>query len=111
MLTLGVHARSSARSSVTQRRFKVTKNLARVGFSEESLQFLKLAGEQDEAAWLEESDAKYQQLIRAPLLALGETLKDALAVESNGYHFPTKGIGRIKKPAKKSPRARSCITT
>ena len=86
---------------MTQRRFKVTKNLARVGFSEESLQFLKLAGEQDEPTWLEENDAKYQQLIRAPLLALGETLKDALVVESNGYHFPIKGIGRIKKPANK----------
>lgn len=79
----------------------MTKNLARVGFSEESLQFLKLAGEQDEPTWLEKNDAKYQQLIRGPLLALGETLKDALAVESNGYHFPTKGIGRIKKPANK----------
>ena len=77
------------------------KDLARVGFSEESLEFLKLAGKQDEPTWLDDNDAKYQQLIRRPLLALGETLKDALAVESNGYHLPTKGIGRIKKPSNK----------
>ncbi len=75
------------------------KDHSPVTFSEKSLQFLKLAGQQDDAAWLEENDASYQQCIRLPLLALAETLKDALAIESNGYHFPTKGIGRIKKSA------------
>ena len=70
-------------------------------FSEASLQFLKLAGKQDHADWLDQNDAKYQQLIRAPLLALADTLKSELAIEAGGYHFPTKGIGRIKKSANK----------
>ena len=72
-----------------------------MNFSEESLHFLKLAGEQDEPLWLENNEAKYQKLICGPLLALADTLKNALSVESNGYHFPTKGVGRIKKPANK----------
>ena len=75
------------------------KVLSPAAFSEKSLQFLKLAGQQDDPTWLEENDDDYQQCIRLPLLALADALKDALAVESSGYHFPTKGIGRIKKPA------------
>ncbi len=74
---------------------------ASVTFSEDSLKFLKLAGKQDDADWLEHHDAKYQRLIRAPLLALADTLKQELAVEAHGYHFPTRGIGRIKKPSNK----------
>lgn len=79
----------------------MTKEPSQEKFSEKSLQFLKSAGEQDDAAWLENNDADYQRLIRLPLSALAENLKDALLVESNDYHFPTKGIGRIKKPANK----------
>jgi len=79
----------------------VKKEPSPPAFSEASLQFLKSAGEQDEAVWLDKNDADYQRLIRLPLLALADSLKDSLSVESNGYHFPTRGIGRIKKPANK----------
>ena len=79
----------------------MTNELTQAKFSEKSLEFLKYAGNQEDAAWLEENDADYQQLIKLPLVALATTLKDALSVESNGYHFPIKGIGRIKKPSNK----------
>lgn len=79
----------------------MTNEPTQAKFSEKSLEFLNSASTQDEPAWLEENDADYQQLIRLPLIALATTLKDALSVESNGYHFPTRGIGRIKKPSNK----------
>ncbi len=66
-------------------------------FSEESLKFLTWAGKQNDAERLAHHDAKYQWLIRAPLLALADTVKQELANEAPGYHFPTRGIGRIKK--------------
>jgi len=75
-----------------------------VAFSEASLQFLKLAGEQTKADWLEENDIQYQQLIRRPLTELADSVKKELGVEAHGYHFPTRALGRIKKPANKIER-------
>ncbi len=70
-------------------------------FSNESLQFLKLAGKQKKEDWLSKNDVKYQRLIRAPLLALAESVSYELTAEARGYHFPLRGIGRIKKSANK----------
>lgn len=78
---------------------KATLQVSR--FSKASLDFLQSAGKQDEADWLDENNLKYQQLIRLPLMTLAEYLKSELAAESGGYHFPTKGIGRIKRPLNK----------
>ena len=77
------------------------KTAQAAAFSEASLEFLKTAGKQRNPEWLEQNDAKYQLLIRLPLLTLADSLKKELAVEADEYHFPTKGIGRIKKPAHK----------
>ena len=66
-------------------------------FSADSLVFLKSAGQQDDATWLEQHDAQYQRLIRAPLLALASAVKLSLAADAPGYHFPARGIGRIQK--------------
>ena len=70
-------------------------------FSAESLKFLQLAGEQHEPDWLEKNDGQYQQLVRLPLLALADRLKNELAIDAVGYHFPTKGLGRIKRASNK----------
>ncbi len=70
-------------------------------FSSASLEFLKLAGRQKDEEWLARNDVKYQRLIRAPLLALAESVTYELTPEARGYHFPLRGIGRIKKPANK----------
>jgi len=68
-------------------------------FSEASLEFLKLAGKQKKAEWLDTRDAEYQRLIRLPLLALADAMRYELTAEARGYHFPLRGIGRIKKPS------------
>lgn len=73
----------------------------RVAFTQESLEFLSLAGKQDDAQWLDRNDITYQRLIRLPLLAMADSIKEALTVEAQGYHFPSRGIGRIKKSSNK----------
>lgn len=70
-------------------------------FSHDSLEFLKLAGKQKKEDWLSKNDVKYQRLIRAPLLALAESVSYELTAEARGYHFPLRGIGRIKKAVNK----------
>ncbi len=70
-------------------------------FSSQSLEFLTLAGKQKKEDWLSRNDAEYQRLIRSPLLALAESVSYELTSEARGYHFPVRGIGRIKKPANK----------
>lgn len=79
----------------------MNKGSAAIGFSEDSLKFLKLAGKQKNSEWIVKNDTKYQNLIRTPLLSLAEYIKKDLASEARGYHFPQKGIGRIKKPSHK----------
>jgi len=56
-------------------RIDLKKESSSVTFSEESLKFLTWAGKQNDAEWLAHHDAKYQRLIRAPLLALADTVK------------------------------------
>jgi len=70
-------------------------------FSNESLEFLKLAGKQKNEDWLSKNDVEYQRLIRAPLLALAESVSYELTTDARGYHFPLRGIGRIRKPVNK----------
>lgn len=55
--------------------------------------------EQKQAEWLDKRDTEYQRLIRLPLLALADALRYKLMAEARGYHFPLRGIGRIKKPS------------
>ena len=102
MLKKGKMVTSSNQNRLSlEHRTEMTNEPTQAKFSEKSLKFLKSAGNQNDAGWLEENDADYQQLIRLPLVALATALKDALSVESNGYDLPTKGIGRIKKPSNK----------
>lgn len=70
-------------------------------FSSESLEFLTLAGTQKQEDWLSRNDVSYQRLIRAPLLALADAVQYELTAEARGYHFPLRGIGRIKKSSNK----------
>ena len=80
------------------------KTTTSLTFSEESLQFLKLAGEQTNANWLEENDIEYQRLIRGPLMELADSVKKELEPEAPGYHFPSRALGRIKKASHKVER-------
>ena len=66
-------------------------------FSESSLSFLKLASKQTNADWIEKNKLKYNNLIIDPLLSLDRYLKAELSSVAQGYHFPQKAIGRIKR--------------
>lgn len=70
-------------------------------FSTKTIPFLKRAGQQTSPAWLDENQNDYDELLRLPFIDLAESLKAALLPFAPDYHFPTKGIGRIKRAANK----------
>jgi uncharacterized protein (TIGR02453 family) len=70
-------------------------------FSSKTIPFLKKAGQQTSSDWLDENQNEYQELLRLPFIDLAEGLKEALLPFAPNYHFPTKGIGRIKRAANK----------
>lgn len=72
---------------------KAKKNL----FKEESLSFLKLAGKQKNPEWIIKNQIKYEQLIKDPINDLAVELKFYLSEIAEGYHFPQRSIGRIKR--------------
>lgn len=67
-------------------------------FSKATLDFLVKAGKQKNPTWLEKNDDEYQEVLRRPFVALAERVKVELEDVAPGYHFPTKGLGRIKRP-------------
>lgn len=70
-------------------------------FSSKTIPFLKKAGQQTSSNWLDENQNEYEELLRLPFIDLAEGLKEALLPFAPDYHFPTKGIGRIKRAANK----------
>lgn len=70
-------------------------------FSTKTIPFLKKAGQQTSPDWLDENQTEYDELLRLPFIELAESLKDALLPFAPDYHFPTKGIGRIKRASNK----------
>lgn len=70
-------------------------------FSKKTLPFLTQAGQQTDPEWLSAHQAEYDALVRLPFIALAEHLKQAMQSDAADYHFPTKGIGRIKRLANK----------
>lgn len=73
-------------------------------FSKKTLDFLSLAGRQKDHAWLEKHEGQYQKYVKGPFVEFARELERRLANEARGHHFPTKGIGRIKRPAHKVGR-------
>lgn len=70
-------------------------------FSSKTIPFLKKAAQQTSSDWLDENQNEYEALLRSPFIDLAEGLKEALLPFAPDYHFPTKGIGRIKRAANK----------
>mgnify|MGYP006182646929 CR=1 FL=1 len=66
-------------------------------FSNRTLPFLTEAGQQTDPNWLEENKATFEAHVRGPFIDLAERLKDSLQSSVPDYHFPTKGIGRIRR--------------
>ncbi len=70
-------------------------------FSKKTLDFLSQAGRQKDQEWLTKHQKDYLKWVKEPFTELACELKNRLALKAHGYHFPTKGIGRIKRPSHK----------
>lgn len=68
-------------------------------FSPKTLQFLQKAGRQKRPDWLERNRAEYEKVLLEPLQHLAGHLKAEIGKLAPSYHFPQKGIGRLKRPA------------
>lgn len=68
-------------------------------FSKRTLDFLVKAGEQKSPLWLEKNMREYEEVLRKPFIELAEQIKAALKPLAPDYHFPSKGLARIKRPA------------
>jgi uncharacterized protein (TIGR02453 family) len=68
-------------------------------FSAKTFQFIEKASRQKSPAWLDKNRSDYEAYLSEPLQHLARHLKSTLAAHAVGYHFPQKGIGRIKRSA------------
>lgn len=67
-------------------------------FSKKTLDFLVKAGKQKNPSWLEKNMDEYESVVRGPFIALAEQIKKELQPIARDYHFPSKGLARIKRP-------------
>lgn len=65
-------------------------------FSRDAIQFLKRAGKARSVTWLDRNRADYERLVRGPIQGLAQHLKRELGPVSPGYHFPQKGLARMR---------------
>lgn len=72
-----------------------------IKFSKKTIPFLTKAGQQSDPEWLTAHQTEYDALVKLPFIELAEHLKQAMQPDAADYHFPTKGIGRIKRMANK----------
>lgn len=76
-----------------------TKTTKSLHFSKHTLEFLSKAGKQKKPQWLEKNADEYEKVLRRPFIALAEKIKAKLKPLAPDYHFPSKGLARIKRPA------------
>jgi uncharacterized protein (TIGR02453 family) len=77
----------------------MAKTQERSRFSRETFQFLNRAHRQKSPSWLEKNREEYEAAILAPLKNLAARLKSEVGPLAPNYHFPQKGIGRLKRPS------------
>lgn len=68
-------------------------------FSNQTLLFLKKAGRQKNPNWLDRNRDEYEKVLHEPLSHLARTVATELRPLAPDYHFPVKGIGRLRRPA------------
>jgi uncharacterized protein (TIGR02453 family) len=66
-------------------------------FSPQTLKFIEKASRQKKSDWLDRNRADYERYLLEPLQHLARYLKSELAPIAPGYHFPQKGLGRLKR--------------
>jgi len=67
--------------------------------SEKTLKFLIKANKQKNPEWLEKNQDEYESVVKTPFIQLAENIKFALQPLARDYHFPSKGLARIKRAA------------
>lgn len=65
-------------------------------FSAATLEFLNTSYRQKSPTWLDRHQSEYEKHVLLPFQHLVRTLKRELAPHAPGYHFPQKGVGRVK---------------
>jgi len=68
-------------------------------FSKQTLEFLSRASRQRNPNWLKKNQEDYESLLLLPLRNLAQSLKAEVGGLAPSYHFPIKGIGRLRRPA------------
>lgn len=68
-------------------------------FSRKTIAFLEKAGRQKRTDWLEKNQEEYDEVLRSPLMHLADIVHRELRALAPDYHFPRKGIGRLKRPS------------
>ena len=63
----------------------------------ETLPFITRASRQKRADWLERNREDYLRHVVEPLQAIARFMKSELGKDAAGYHFPQRGIGRLKR--------------
>lgn len=71
-------------------------------FSSRTLDFIEKASRQKNPDWLKLHRGEYETLLLEPLQHLAKTLRAKLGKLAPDYHFPQKGIGRLKRTADKA---------
>jgi uncharacterized protein (TIGR02453 family) len=79
---------------------KKQRSQTSVRFSTQTLAFIEKAARQKNPNWLGKNRSEYEAALLLPLQALASHLKAALAPRATGYHFPLKGIGRLKRSSR-----------
>lgn len=72
-------------------------------FSTATIKFLNTSYKQKSPLWLDKHRSEYENHVLFPLQSLARYLKQELAPFAPGYHFPQKGIGRVKCTAGTEP--------
>ena len=70
-------------------------------FSKHTLSFLRKVSRQKNPNYLVKNRDEYEKYFLGPFVALAKTLKEEIQPIAPQFHFPQKGIGRLKRPSHK----------
>lgn len=68
-------------------------------FTKRTLEFLEKASRQKRPDWLERNREEFEETVRGPLTHLAVEVAKKLRPDAPGYHFPSRGLGRLKRSA------------
>ncbi len=67
-------------------------------FTKQTVAWIQKASRQTSPTWLERNRAEVERNLLHPYIHLASELKSQVGPIAHGYHFPQKGIGRLKRP-------------